>query len=180
MDYKTADRLIELRKQKGLSQDDLAEQLDISRQAISKWERAESLPDTENLIKLAKLYNITIDELIYGTGMATEPKPAEQAIAIPQQPPVNMKNKILLSFVVAMVGFVVALVGLGLVGYFIAELIEVLGGYYSHMGEAYVRSEIIGYSVGIALCTILTILGTIAGIRNYLNYRKASKEQRNQ
>ena len=66
MDYKTADRLIELRKKHGYSQDELAERLNISRQAISKWERAESLPDTENLIGLAALYSISIDELIHG------------------------------------------------------------------------------------------------------------------
>jgi len=82
MDYKTADRLIELRKKYGYSQDELAERLDISRQAISKWERAESLPDTENLIGLAALYGISIDELIHGDGAkavgngsgATKPK----------------------------------------------------------------------------------------------------------
>ncbi|MCL2848041.1 MAG: helix-turn-helix transcriptional regulator [Firmicutes bacterium] len=66
MDYKTADRLIKLRKKSGYSQEELAEQLNISRQAISKWERGESLPDTENLIGLAALYGISIDELIHG------------------------------------------------------------------------------------------------------------------
>ena len=53
MDISTANRLYELRKQHGLSQDELAEKLNVSRQAVSKWERSESSPDTDNLIALA-------------------------------------------------------------------------------------------------------------------------------
>lgn len=66
MNIKTADRLTELRKAKGLSQEELAERLGVSRQAVSKWERAESSPDTDNLIELAKIYGVTLDKLIYG------------------------------------------------------------------------------------------------------------------
>lgn len=64
MDISTANRLFELRKQHGLSQDELAEKLNVSRQAVSKWERSESSPDTDNLIALAKLYGISLDELL--------------------------------------------------------------------------------------------------------------------
>lgn len=66
MNFQMADRLIELRKKHGYSQEDLADMLGISRQAISKWERAESSPDTENLIALSKLYKVTLDELVNG------------------------------------------------------------------------------------------------------------------
>lgn len=69
MDIKIADRLQALRKSHSLSQDALAEKLGISRQAISKWERGESSPDTDNLIALANLYQITLDELINGEKM---------------------------------------------------------------------------------------------------------------
>ena len=54
-----------LRKSKNLSQEELAEKLAVSRQAVSKWERDEAYPDTENMIALAELYGITIDDLIY-------------------------------------------------------------------------------------------------------------------
>lgn len=57
-------RLYELRKKTGLSQDELAEKIGVSRQTISKWERGEALPDTENLIALAKLYNVTLDDIV--------------------------------------------------------------------------------------------------------------------
>lgn len=66
MNIKTANRLCELRKKHNLSQEELASMLGVSRQAISKWERSESSPDTDNLIELAKIYNITIDELLNG------------------------------------------------------------------------------------------------------------------
>lgn len=64
MNIETANRLYELRKQNGLSQEEVADKLGISRQAVSKWERAEASPDTDNLISLAKLYNISLDELL--------------------------------------------------------------------------------------------------------------------
>ena len=67
MNIETAKRLLEYRKANGYSQEELAEKIGVSRQAISKWERSESSPDTDNLIALSKLYGITIDELLNGT-----------------------------------------------------------------------------------------------------------------
>lgn len=64
MTIEIADRLIQLRKKHGLSQEELADKLGLSRQAVSKWERAEASPDTDNLICLAKLYGVSLDELI--------------------------------------------------------------------------------------------------------------------
>ena len=73
MNHEMAKRFTELRKQHGLSQEQLAEKLGVSRQAVSKWERAEASPDIENLSSLAKLYGITIDELVNGTQQPTAP-----------------------------------------------------------------------------------------------------------
>ena len=64
MNIEIANRLAELRKKSGLSQEQLAEKLGLSRQAVSKWERAEASPDTDNLICLAKLYNVSLDDLL--------------------------------------------------------------------------------------------------------------------
>lgn len=68
MDLMTANRLQQLRKANGYSQDVLAEKLGISRQAVSKWERAESSPSVDNLLDLAKLYGITVDEMLNTDG----------------------------------------------------------------------------------------------------------------
>lgn len=64
MTIEIADRLIKLRKKNGYSQEELADKLGLSRQAVSKWERAEASPDTDNLICLAKLYGVSLDELL--------------------------------------------------------------------------------------------------------------------
>ena len=64
MTIEIANKLIELRKNHGLSQEELAEKLGISRQAVSKWERAESSPDIDNIILLSRLYGIGVDELL--------------------------------------------------------------------------------------------------------------------
>lgn len=64
MNIEIANRLVNLRKNNNLSQEALAEKLGISRQAVSKWERAEASPDTDNLILLSRLYGISLDELL--------------------------------------------------------------------------------------------------------------------
>ncbi len=64
MTIENANRLAEMRRANGYSQEELAEKLNISRQAVSKWERAESSPDTDNLIALAELYGVSLDVLL--------------------------------------------------------------------------------------------------------------------
>ena len=64
MTIELGNRLAELRKKHGLSQEELADQLGVSRQAVSKWERGEASPDTDNLIELARIYGISLDELL--------------------------------------------------------------------------------------------------------------------
>lgn len=64
MNVEVANRLQQLRKKNNLSQEELAEKIGISRQAVSKWERAEASPDTDNIILLSKLYGVSLDELL--------------------------------------------------------------------------------------------------------------------
>lgn len=61
---KLGNKLYELRKKAGLSQEELAEKLSVSRQAVSKWECGESLPDTEKLIAISKFYSVSLDGLV--------------------------------------------------------------------------------------------------------------------
>lgn len=79
MTIETANRLYELRKEKGLSQEELAEKLGVSRQAVSKWERSEASPDTDNLIALAKIYDLSLDELVYGKKNDEPSEPESEA-----------------------------------------------------------------------------------------------------
>ena len=61
---KLCEKLYELRRAAGLSQEELAERLNVSRQAVSKWENGASDPSTVNLLALAKLYGVSADELL--------------------------------------------------------------------------------------------------------------------
>lgn len=83
MDNAIYERLLEYRKKNGLSQEELAEKIGVSRQAISKWERGESSPDTDNLIALSQLYGVTVDELLFG-------KKAEEKEKAPSSDSVNI------------------------------------------------------------------------------------------
>lgn len=65
MNIDMAKRLADRRKRAGFSQEALALELGVSRQAVSKWERSESSPDTDNLIALAQLYGVSLDDLLY-------------------------------------------------------------------------------------------------------------------
>ena len=60
------ERLLELRKKKGLSQEEVANVLNVSRQTVSKWEVGESTPDFDKILPLCNLYEITSDELLTG------------------------------------------------------------------------------------------------------------------
>ena len=71
-------KLYELRKQARYSQEELAEKLNVSRQAVSKWECGDSLPDTENLIALSKLYDVSLDALIGNSPSKNQPSTIEE------------------------------------------------------------------------------------------------------
>ena len=75
------ERIYALRTAKNLSQGDLAEQLDVSRQSVSKWETDTSVPDLDKLVKLCDLFEVSMDELVRGE----EPKVVE---------PVEKKTKL--------------------------------------------------------------------------------------
>jgi transcriptional regulator with XRE-family HTH domain len=75
MNIEIANRLVELRKANNYSQEALAEKLGISRQAVSKWERAEASPDTDNLILLARLYGVSLDDLLKTDDEIPRPEP---------------------------------------------------------------------------------------------------------
>ena len=59
-----ADKLVDLRKKSGWSQEELAEKLNVSRQAVSKWEGAQSVPDMARIIQLSELFGVSTDYLL--------------------------------------------------------------------------------------------------------------------
>ena len=78
MNVVLGENLAKYRKKAGYSQEELADKLGVSRQAVSKWERGEASPDTENLIALSRLYGVTLDELVNKEPSESETKTNEK------------------------------------------------------------------------------------------------------
>lgn len=70
-----ADRISELRHARELSQEELAEQCGVSRQAVSKWESEQSIPDMENIVALSDIFGVSTDFLLKGIEYGDELKP---------------------------------------------------------------------------------------------------------
>lgn len=73
-----SDKLIALRKKAGWSQEELAERLNVSRQSVSKWESAQSMPDIDKILQLSSLFSVTTDCLLKDTQDDTQPAAAAQ------------------------------------------------------------------------------------------------------
>lgn len=76
----TGEKIAALRRKAGLSQEALAEELGISRQAVSRWETSESLPDAEKIIRLSRRFSVTTDYLLLDD--MREPSPSPQAVPV--------------------------------------------------------------------------------------------------
>ena len=89
---KLSDKLIALRKENGWSQEDFAEKLDVSRQAISRWENGTALPDAQNILQISKLFHVTADYLL-NDDYNEEVNISEAEISAEETKPSVRKNK---------------------------------------------------------------------------------------
>ena len=71
-----ADKITALRKKAGWSQEELAEQLGVTRQSVSKWEGAQSVPDMDKVVQMSRLFGVTTDFLLKDELSEEEPAPA--------------------------------------------------------------------------------------------------------
>ena len=76
-----ADRIQYLRKAKGISQEELAEKVGVSRQAVSKWESEQSMPDLEKVIAMSDFFEVTTDYLLKGIEPAKDQEQKNKALA---------------------------------------------------------------------------------------------------
>ena len=90
MEMTIGKRIAALRREKGLNQDDLAQMLEVSPQAVSKWENDQTCPDIGLLPKLAKVFGVSVDELLSGK---QENKPL--VTMVPEQQRKDMKDLML-------------------------------------------------------------------------------------
>ena len=77
---KMSDKIIELRKSNGMTQETLAEKLDVSRQAISRWESGSAMPDAGNILQLSKLFGVTTDYLLHDEYLSDNDIPKIQEV----------------------------------------------------------------------------------------------------
>ena len=74
------EKILALRAQKGMSQEDLAAALEVSRQSVSKWETNQSVPDLDKIIRLADLFGVTVDQLVREGERPEPPEPPEPQV----------------------------------------------------------------------------------------------------
>lgn len=77
-----ADKLIQLRKKSGWSQEELAQQMNVTRQSVSKWEGAQAVPDLEKILHLSRLFGVSTDYLLKDEIETEEPAPEQEQSAL--------------------------------------------------------------------------------------------------
>ena len=99
------EKLIELRRKEGLSQEELGYKLNVTRQTVSKWELGQTTPEMDKLIELSKIFNVSVDDLINDSEI-----PKNEATQIEDEPIVNQDNnkreknmKIIITVILAVV-----------------------------------------------------------------------------
>lgn len=106
---KFSEKLMELRKSKGMSQEDLAEKLNVTRQTVSKWELDQTSPDMNKLIEISKLFEVSLDELANNVDTTNSENTYKESS--------TEKNNTKLSIKIFIAGIIIALVLCG-VGFY--------------------------------------------------------------
>ncbi len=106
-----AEKILSLRTARGMSQDDLAEKLEVSRQSVSKWETAQSTPDLDKIIKLADLFGVSVDQLVRDGERPQPPEPSPpQTVYVERRQELSPLQK--LGVVMEASGVALAVIGL--------------------------------------------------------------------
>ena len=87
-----SDKLIALRRKAGWSQEELAERLNVSRQSVSKWEGAQSMPDIDKILQLSSLFSVTTDCLLKDTQDDPQPAAAQMPSPLPRVTPTQAED----------------------------------------------------------------------------------------
>ena len=143
-------RIISLRKAQRFSQEEIADKIGVSRQAVSKWETDACAPDAYNLIALAKVLNTSVEYIVTGNESADVKPQTSKA-------PIENKSLSILGFILLAGGFIMAFIGM-----FLHEIWCIIGAYIAATGIilALVRRKkvlFILFSI-MAVLIILTVL----------------------
>lgn len=109
-----------LRSERSMSQGDLADLLEVSRQSVSRWETDSATPELDKLVKLSGIFNVTLDELV--TGAKPDPAPEPVMAAIPPQAQSALTPRKIVGIILLCMGFLVTML-LTLLGSFLSGLL---------------------------------------------------------
>jgi len=180
------EKLLDLRKQENLSQEALAEKLDVSRQAVSRWEGGTAMPDATNLLQLSRLFGVSIDYLLNDDAASDAETPVVRRET--QQATTSLRQKLLL-------GFGIGCGAAGALGvllmYILSRFIEVPillkirqpDGTFMYKGGSNITGRSFKYFIDefhlevlIALCILLMIGGAAMLFLCWRSHRKPAAE----
>ena len=160
------ERILMLRKARGMNQEQLAQELGVSRQSVSKWELNEAVPDVNRVIAMSELFGVTTDYLLKSID-ANAPQDGN-GTGKPMEPAENGRPE--LKWLGAVLVIVCALVIFG-----IWAVVEIKGHYYSWSGAVdYSGDGLIGYFLfnqGMIPVFLALVYGVIGGIRLLMGKR---------
>jgi len=107
-----AEKILELRTLKGISQGELAEKLGVSRQSVSKWETGQSVPELEKIIRLADLFRITVDELVREDTRVQPPQPQPQIVYVEKRSQASLRATQIIGILTVTLGCMLTLLAL--------------------------------------------------------------------
>ncbi len=144
-----SEKLYKLRKNSGLSQEQLAEQLNVSRQAISKWESGSAVPESEKLIAISNYFDVSVDYLLKDSEVdrfkIIDDKTGEEKIK-------DEKSGMMAGFIICIAG-IVAMIIWGLVSIFSPERANQIGT------SSFITID--GNGIFLILCVVAIIVGAI-------------------
>lgn len=159
MDQKKSGEFIaELRKSKNMTQQELADKLYISREAISKWERGVGYPGIGLLLDLSDLFGVTVNEILYGERVNKENKDDVENVALNLYDKTKKKNKFLKKFFLI---FTLVLIALYFVIYYFYNYNSI------HMYITYSLSDNFANDQGMILSTRSKMYFKLGNLRNY-------------
>ena len=120
------ENIYRLRTERNLSQGDLADALDVSRQSVSKWENNSAVPELDKLIKMAQIFDITLDELVTGEQKSYAAPPPTPPAPAQEMGKTKLSSQQILGIVLLVFGGL-CLIVFTVVGFFVGLLLLGLG-----------------------------------------------------
>lgn len=170
------EKIQQLRRASGISQDQLAEQLNVSRQSVSKWELNQAVPEINKVIMISELFSISTDELLTEKSVSQSEgvsKPAD-TITLEEITKINLANRQIIigvkTLVLGLVMLVLEFLFLPVFGMIQKEHVNGQGFYTEFMRYASMQPMPMVFSITI----VIGLIGTLCLLKGYF-YRKSNR-----